>query len=315
MAYDIAITFVHPLTVGAVLLGSVLTERFLPLAWPPLLRWGLAVLAAVAVATGAVLLGMLPGLGQVRLALYTVFMLGGFFVAWWLLRSRMAALGLEAHQLRSLVLVALICGILGARFRYVYERWDALVAQHGSSVWWVALDLDRGGAVWYGGMTAAAIGVLVGLRWYRVRILPAADLILPATLVGLGIGRIGCFFNGCCFGGPTAVPWAVACPRPPHGPVHPTQIYEAIVAMGLGLALWAWWRKDLPAGTLAAWTLIGYGAWRFINESLRGDHDVFVDWPLVGHMTTSQGTSVVVVMIGFALLIGILVRSCLSRGP
>ena len=40
----------------------------------------------------------------------------------------------------------------------------------------------------------------------------------PGMLLGLALGRIGCFMNGCCFGGPCELPWAVQFPAgsPPY---------------------------------------------------------------------------------------------------
>ena len=42
--------------------------------------------------------------------------------------------------------------------------------------------------------------------------------------------------------------------------------------------------------------VIGYGAWRFINESLRGDHDAFA---FGGAVTTSQATSLQLILSAF----------------
>jgi phosphatidylglycerol:prolipoprotein diacylglycerol transferase len=40
----------------------------------------------------------------------------------------------------------------------------------------------------------------------------------PSIVLGMAVGRIGCFFNGCCFGGACELPWAVQFPfgSPPH---------------------------------------------------------------------------------------------------
>ena len=305
MSYDVSVPFLHPVACATLMGATLVVERLLPQRWMAVLRWVLALAVAALIVGLGVAIGWFPWLGQIRLAAYTAFLLGGFLVAWWMLRSRMDALGARADDLRSLVLTALIAGIIGARARYVIERWDDLVREHGRDVWWVALDLDRGGAVWYGGAFLAAVAVLIGLYRRRIPLLPAADLILPATLVGLGIGRIGCYFNGCCFGGPTELPWGIACPRPPHHLVHPTSLYECGAAISLGLALWYGWHWRTRDGQVTAMALVGYGIWRFINEGLRGDHDVYVVWPWFGTLTTSQATSVMIVIGGLMLWAGI----------
>ena len=38
------------------------------------------------------------------------------------------------------------------------------------------------------------------------------DIIAPCLLIGLGIGRVGCFLNGCCWGATCDAPWAVTFP-------------------------------------------------------------------------------------------------------
>jgi phosphatidylglycerol:prolipoprotein diacylglycerol transferase len=40
-----------------------------------------------------------------------------------------------------------------------------------------------------------------------------ADLVAPSMAIGLALGRVGCFLNGCCYGGPTELPWRVTFPK------------------------------------------------------------------------------------------------------
>ena len=58
--------------------------------------------------------------------------------------------------------------------------------------------------------TMSAFLVLVAIR--KLPLLAMADLIAPSLAVGLAIGRVGCFLNGCCYGGESSVAWAVAFP-------------------------------------------------------------------------------------------------------
>ena len=75
--------------------------------------------------------------------------------------------------------------------------------------------------------------------------------------------------------------------------------------MALGLVLWYGWRWRTRDGQVTAMALVGYGIWRFINEGLRGDHDVYVVWPWFGTLTTSQATSVMIVLGGLILFAGV----------
>jgi phosphatidylglycerol:prolipoprotein diacylglycerol transferase len=51
------------------------------------------------------------------------------------------------------------------------------------------------------------------LRRYRLPVLRIFDICAPSVMLGLAIGRIGCFLNGCCYGGVCTLPWAVAFPQ------------------------------------------------------------------------------------------------------
>ena len=303
MAADITVPFLHTAVLVTSAAGFAVLLRLLPVDWSPWKVWGVAALGGALLGGGAAWIGLVPWRGELHLAAYAGFLLAGFGLAWWLLQRRAAQLGLQSRQMSDAVLLALVLGIVGARARYVWERWDALHVQHGDAVWSVALDLDRGGAVWYGGVLLATLGIIVLFRRWRAPLLTAADVVLPAVLMGLAIGRVGCFVNGCCFGAPTDLPWAVACPRPPHGPVHPTQLYEALMVVALGAGLWWWWTPRRLPGLVAALAMMGYGIWRFANESLRGDHDAFTVWPVVGRITTSQGTSLLLAAGGLAMLV------------
>ena len=70
------------------------------------------------------------------------------------------------------------------------------------------------------------------IYWYRVPGLALADLIAPSVAMGLAFGRIGCFLNGCCFGGPCDLPWALSFPAdsgPHEQQIRLGQVYGLLV--------------------------------------------------------------------------------------
>ncbi len=122
-----------------------------------------------------------------------------------------------------------------------------------------------GGFVFYGGFLAALVflGILCGID----RSIGFLKLwaVLPALSFGHGIGRIGCFLAGCCYGKETNFPWAVHM----HGANrHPTQMIEAIILIALGAYLVS---SRKPRKQLFVIYLIAYGTLRLVLESLRGD--------------------------------------------
>jgi prolipoprotein diacylglyceryltransferase len=94
------------------------------------------------------------------------------------------------------------------------------------------------------------------------------DALAVALPVGQAIGRIGCFFGGCCYGTPTSVPWGVY----GHGAVrHPVVLYESVLDLVLAAVLFAVRKKRRPPGHLFRYYLVGYATIRFCLESLRGE--------------------------------------------
>src|SRR5262245_38777780 len=98
----------------------------------------------------------------------------------------------------SLALWTLLGVVLGGRLLYVIVHADQFTKDpDGTPVGGIeiigrVLAIWNGGLVFYGGFLAAfAIG-LWKLKSYGLRTWHAADLVMIAGFVGLGIGRIGC---------------------------------------------------------------------------------------------------------------------------
>jgi prolipoprotein diacylglyceryltransferase len=86
-----------------------------------------------------------------------------------------------------------------------------------------------------------------------------SDTLAPSIALGYVPGRLGCLMNGCCYGKPTGLPWALHFP-PGHETngvgVHPTQIYDALLNFGLYLGLaWLFRRKKFDGQVFAAYLL------------------------------------------------------------
>lgn len=168
-----------------------------------------------------------------------------------------------------------------------------------------------GGLTYYGGFIGA-----VGAAWFLLKrdgfpFWRAADMAGFAVPMGLAFGRMGCLLAGCCFGGPTSLPWGLA--FPPNSPasdeqfraheipnahewslaVHPTQIYES--AASLAIAAICYFivhpRKKYDGQVFAVFVVL-YAAARAGLEVLRRD-----DRGGFGIFSTSQ-------LLGVALIAG-----------
>ncbi len=139
-------------------------------------------------------------------------------------------LGLDPDTVMTLIFWGFVPGILGARAYYVVEYWDDFFTP-GATSWQTFLgtlgkivNITEGGLVVYGSLAGGLAGFLVYIFKRKLPLWATLDLVAPGMLLGLALGRIGCFMNGCCFGGPCDLPWAV--PFPIGSPPYVRQVQE-----------------------------------------------------------------------------------------
>ncbi|MDP1564100.1 MAG: prolipoprotein diacylglyceryl transferase [Pirellulaceae bacterium] len=114
--------------------------------------------------------------------------------------------GLTADHVFSLALYLVISGIVGARVFYVVQYWESFSAEPMPHRIIAMLNMTKGGLVVLGSFVGGLVGMLYWAKQHKIRFLKLADLVGPSFLIGLSLGRIGCFFNGCCFGGYCEIP-------------------------------------------------------------------------------------------------------------
>jgi len=171
---------------------------------------------------GLVIVFVLPGLcDEVGLPIrgYGVMLLAGMASGVALAAWRARRMGVDVEIITSLAFWMFLSGIFGARLFYIIEYWEERFQGYPPVQRIVEMiNLTKGGLVVYGSL----IGVSVAMVWFvRSRRLPGlalCDLIAPSMMLGLALGRIGCFCNGCCFGGVCDLPWKSSFPwaSPPH---------------------------------------------------------------------------------------------------
>jgi phosphatidylglycerol:prolipoprotein diacylglycerol transferase len=129
-------------------------------------------------------------------------------VAVMLASYRARQVGIDPEKIFSLAFVMVAAGIVGARLFYVIQYWNEQFAHYtpGGGLDLAAtaaavVNVTQGGLVVYGSVLA---GLPAGI-WFcwknRLPVLGIGDIIAPSMVVGLALGRVGCFLNGCCFGG------------------------------------------------------------------------------------------------------------------
>lgn len=222
---------------------------------------------------------------------FGVMMFLSFLIAAFFTGRQLERYGLPRDHAWDMLAWVALGGIAGAKLYYLALHWEALLANP------VAEIMSRGGLVWYGGLIG---GILTYGAQVRARKLPMAtmyDATAPALAIAYAVGRLGCFLVGDDYGRYTDGPLGIAFPQgappstagilrsmgetvPAHIPdlavvtVHPTQLYEIVLALIMFGILWyLGQRRDLRAGMLFAAYMVLYGIERFGIEFVRAKSD------------------------------------------
>ncbi len=206
--------------------------------------------------------------------------------------------------------------IIGARTLHVATYWkEEFANQPLSEIFMV----QHGGLVFYGGLVGASLACIIYVRWKKIPLWKMADILAPSIALGYVFGRIGCLLNGCCYGKACELPWAIRYPaghetHPINSvaiPVHPTQIYDSLMNLGLYLGLaWLYRRKKFNGQIFAAY-LMGYAVTRSIAETFRGD---YTEVHLHGGLTPAHLISIGIMAAGIVLFVLLRRQSTVAKG-
>src|SRR5688572_2835692 len=133
---------------------------------------------------------------------YGVVLIVGFLLALEVGKFLARRVGHDPEIYVNAGIVALVAGVVGSRLSHVIENWpqysDAADGFFGNLL--EAVNLRSGGLTFYGGLLFAFPVVIAYGLLMKVPIRRGMDIVAPCVMIGLGIGRIGCFMNGCCYG-------------------------------------------------------------------------------------------------------------------
>ncbi|MBS1486798.1 MAG: prolipoprotein diacylglyceryl transferase [Bacteroidetes bacterium] len=192
--------------------------------------------------------------------------LGGLFL--W--RQGKKQYRLTFDQANSLFLLLIIGGVVGGKVFLIFES-PRYYFSHPAELF------SQNGFVFYGSLLTDIPLMLWFFRKNKLPILGMLDIMAAVTCIVHGLGRIGCFNAGCCYGKPTTS-WAgviftdtVCQAQPLNTPLHPTQLYEAILIFSILLIVLFIHRNKTFNGQAFLSYLILYAAGRAVIEQFRGD--------------------------------------------
>jgi phosphatidylglycerol:prolipoprotein diacylglycerol transferase len=195
-------------------------------------------------------------LGPLTIPTFGLSVACAMLIAYFVLRADLARRGIadaKSGEAETLVASPCLAGFVGAKLYHLLETPAEFFANP------LSLLFSPYGFAWFGGLLAG-FATFAFVAWRIVKRSSAAgkpisfltilDAGSPAAALGYGLGRIGCFLSGDGdYGIPTSLPWGMAFPNglvPTTARVHPTPIYELIVACAIA---WILWRMGSPDST------------------------------------------------------------------
>lgn len=183
-----------------------------------------------------------------------------------------------------------ISGVVGARIVYVLSNLSFYISRPA-----LILNIREGGIALHGAILAGALALYFYCKSKKLDPAVILDLFAPAMLLGIAIGRLGCFFNGCCVG--------IAAP-PPFG-IHfadagipglryPTQLYEMVLDL---IAVFLILRRDAVfAGHSFLKAISLYSMIRFVIEFYRESYPRYLG------LSIAQYVSIVILILALFLM-------------
>jgi len=196
---------------------------------------------------------------MVALAVLTV-------VTWALVMTRREP-GIRSEVVINAALVGIPSGIVFSRLFHVADHWS-YYSQHLNEI------VGGSGLAIYGAVLGATLGIFVYSRFRKMPFGRLADVVAPGIILGQAIGRVGCTFNGCCYGVESHAFCAVVYTSqqtnaPINIPVLPTHIFEIVFNLMVFGGLLLLRKRLRPDGSLFLVYLALYSAWRFGIDFVR----------------------------------------------
>ena len=246
-------------------------------------------------------------LGPLEIRWYGLLFVSGFVIGWYLFKWFFTREKVDTRLLDPLLYALLIATIAGARLGHcLFYQPDYYL---GSPEGFLEIFMPwKGGLASHGG----AIALFLALWWYTRRYGRKNDFDYLWLMDRLGIAiafagcliRLGNLFNSEIYGDATSLPWGFIFDlRGETVPKHPTQLYEALSYLILGLVmLWIYkYRLDkVHRGFFSGLCLLGCFGMRFLIEFIKEPQVAFEETML---LDMGQLLSLPLIFLGIGLLV------------
>lgn len=185
---------------------------------------------------------------------YTFFVALGILAAfvYYFLDARQR--GVNNEGVIFIATAALVFGIIGSKVPLLIANFQYIGRP---DIWFE-------GKTIIGGFIGGILGVLLVKRIFKIK-LKMGNVIAPAVALGLAIGRLGCFFSGCCYGKPSPIGFDFG-----DGITRlPTQLFDAAFQLAAFFVLLYFKNKVTTPGILFKYYISTYLVFRFFCEFFR----------------------------------------------
>lgn len=230
---------------------------------------------------------------NLKVATYGVTIILAFSAACLFIHLRAQRHGFNPDHLVHSYVAAIVGGIIGARVFTAFTVDIATTLSNPTSLF------SMNGLTYYGGVLGGLLAMIIAAHLGGFLSWTFFDLVAPALIIGHTIGRMGCFFAGCCHGSPVALsddafpildsiglngsiwidymfPFMAlefngGAARYLDAPLYPTQLWSVCIGFFLVVVLVLKLRHKRFDGEVLALTLIAEPVSRFLVELYRGD--------------------------------------------
>lgn len=198
---------------------------------------------------------------------YPIFIISALIVGFLVFRYEKKKAGIYDNEGLMIVAIAVIGGAIGAKLPMIIIALPKIIDSFPN------IQPILSGRTITGGLLGGFIAVRL-YKYFRGITTSYGDLLVMPLAIGIAIGRIGCFLQGCCFGKNTNIFWGID-----FGDTvlrHPTQLYEifGLIILGFGMILLK--KNVLPKGFLFRLFIIGYLIIRISLGFIRPEPRVFL---------------------------------------
>src|SRR5665648_413968 len=139
--------------------------------------------------------------------------------------------GEDPERILDLSLYVILGALIGGRLAYVLQYLDYYLKNPIKILYF-----RQGGLSFLGGFLVAYFLCWLYVKRTKISFWKYADIAAPSIAIGIGIGRIGCFLNGCCYG-VVSENYGIKFPSLHMPPVYLQQLKDGLIASGSSYTL------------------------------------------------------------------------------